>query len=100
MKFCFPHLQGNRANIQAISSIQRLNLVALPSTTRTIMQFASFLLTALLAAAASATPIANAEAPATFGGEKLTARQYWCTECKNGRQTCCTATQCSSNYPC
>ncbi|KAK1850569.1 hypothetical protein CCHR01_06812 [Colletotrichum chrysophilum] len=65
------------------------------------MQFTKFVLAALAAAVVSATPIAEAEAPTMmFSGERLTARQYWCTACNNGKQTCCTATQCSSGYPC
>ncbi|KAK1449368.1 hypothetical protein CMEL01_08683 [Colletotrichum melonis] len=65
------------------------------------MKFTAFIITALAAACVAATPIAEAEAPAlTFRGEQLEARAYWCTACKNGKQTCCTATQCSSGYPC
>lgn len=78
-------------------------------TTTTKMQFTSILLAAIAAVSVSASPMAGADniaLPAHVralvdAGETLEARQStWCTACKNGKQTCCSAVACYPPYSC
>lgn len=62
------------------------------------MQFITLLATALFAVAASASPVANAEVNPevlSFISRDLVARQSYCTQCKDGKQSCCSLTTCS-----
>ncbi|KAH7035919.1 uncharacterized protein B0I36DRAFT_361231 [Microdochium trichocladiopsis] len=63
------------------------------------MHFTNFVLMAVSAIFVAATPIAEPGVPEFYNGEKLVARQIWCTACKNGGQTCCSAVQCGQ-YSC
>ena len=65
------------------------------------MQFTTFIMAALSVAFVAANPLPSPDLAArtSFDAEGLDPRAYWCTECKGGGKTCCTATQCS-HYHC